>query len=129
MRRIERGCASTRVIARRIAPKQPRGPDTVERATLLTLTTNNPAQSPGLLRYARNDAGGGGGGGALLLIIRVPREGGDLDPWTRAGSGSAVVGNLAERAVDEHPPLPTLSPSRGERASRGKPYPRDLPGV
>ena len=28
----------------------------------------------------------------------------------------ALGGNAAEVAVDEHPPLPTLSPSRGERA-------------
>ena len=26
----------------------------------------------------------------------------------------ALGGNVAERLVDEHPPLPTLSPSRGE---------------
>jgi len=101
--------ASTRVIARRMAPKQPRGPDTVERVTLLTVITNNPAHSPGLLRFARNDAGRGG---LKAAIIRVPRVGGDPDPYAVAGSRPAVVGHAAERAVGN--PLTQPSPP-GER--------------
>ena len=59
--------------------------------------------------------------GASSLPIRVPREGGDPEPFQSDGEGPTGIlfcGNVAQRAVDEHPPLPTLSPSRGERALR-----------
>jgi len=42
--------------------------------------------------------------GGLVSLFRVPRAGGDPDPYTLLESGPP------------DPPLPTLSPSRGERA-------------
>jgi hypothetical protein len=66
---------------------------------------------PPLGEVARRDVGG-------LVFFRLPREGGDPDPCTQAQIDPlthALVGKNGER-VDECPPLPTLSPSRAERA-------------
>jgi hypothetical protein len=54
---------------------------------------------------------------ALFSFFHVPREGGDPDPFTQTRSGplaQAFEGGTSARAVDKHPPLPSLSPQGGK---------------
>jgi hypothetical protein len=54
--------------------------------------------------------------GALFALFRFPREGGDPDLTHHLESMiliPAFARNVAERVVDEHPPLPTLPPPKG----------------
>ncbi len=78
---------------------------------------SGPCQSPGLLRFARNDAGMGRWVRVLFSFSRFPREGGDPEHFTQAETGPPTPRLRGEHQAGQLYPPPAASVRGASRRS------------